>query len=164
MLQVIERASRERKEFDFEHRLLLPDGSIKYLHVVGHPATDDSGNFEFVGAVTDVTERRRTERALRESERNARLIVDNIPGLVALLTASGDIEVVNRQVFEYLGETLETLRQWGTNDTIHPEDLPHVIEVFTRAIASGSPYAIAALSAFGRRLSLVRQQRFSRSR
>ena len=122
--------------------MLLPDGSIKYLHVVGHPATGDSGNFEFVGAVTDVTERRRAEEALRDSERNSRLIVDNIPGLVALLTATGDVEVVNRQVFEYFGQTLEELRQWGTNGTIHPEDLPHVIDVFGRSIASGSPYEI----------------------
>jgi PAS domain S-box-containing protein len=90
----------------------------------------------------EVAERRRTEEALRESERDSRLIVDNIPGLVALLTATGDVEVVNRQVFEYFGQTLEELRQWGTNDTVHPEDLPHVIEVFTRAIASGGPYEI----------------------
>ena len=91
----------------------------------------------------EVAERRRTEEALRESERDSRLIVDSIPGLVALLTATGDVEVVNRQVFEYFGQTLEELRQWGTNDTVHPEDLPHVIEVFTRAIASGTPYEIA---------------------
>ena len=68
--------------------------------------------------------------------------MDSIPGLVALLTAAGDVEVVNRQMLEYFGQTLEELRQWGTNDTIHPEDLPHVIEVFTRSIGSGSPYEI----------------------
>jgi len=71
-----------------------------------------------------------------ELERQSRLIVDNIPGLVALLAASGDIEVVNRQVFDYFGQTLDELRQWGTNDTIHPDDLPHVIDVFTRALSS----------------------------
>jgi PAS domain S-box-containing protein len=140
--QVIERASRERQEFDVEHRLLLPDGSIKHVQVVGHPATGDSGAFEFVGAVTDVTGRRQAEQALRDSERNSRLIVDNIPGLVALLTATGDVEVVNRRLFEYFGQTLEELRHWGTNDTIHPEDLPHVIDHFGRAIVSGSPYEI----------------------
>ena len=85
------------------------------------------------------TERRRIEDDLRES----RLILDSIPGLVALLTATGDVDVVNRQVIEYFGQTLEELRQWGTNDTIHPEDLPHVIDVFSRSIASGSPYEIS---------------------
>src|SRR6185295_12807124 len=40
------------------------------------------------------------------------------------------------------GRTLEELKQWGTTDIVHPEDLPLVIEVFTRSVASGSPYEI----------------------
>jgi PAS domain S-box-containing protein len=66
--KMVDRASQEKKDFDFEHRLLLPDGSVKYLRVVGHPSQDESGNFEFVGAVTDITERKRAEEALRQSE------------------------------------------------------------------------------------------------
>src|SRR5580693_7041824 len=65
--ELIERASRERGEFDFEHRLLLPDGSVKYLRVVGHPSVSASGGFEFVGAVTDITERKRAEADLRKA-------------------------------------------------------------------------------------------------
>ena len=80
--------------------------------------------------------------ALGESERNSRLVVDSIPGLVALLTAAGEVEFANRQILEYTGTTLEELKQWGTNDTVHPEDLPHVIHVFTQSIVSGSPYEI----------------------
>ena len=80
---------------------------------------------------------------LRESERDSRLLVDSIPGLVALLTAAGEVEFVNRQIVEYTGRTLEELKQWGTDDTVHAEDLPHVVEVFTRSIASGTPYEIA---------------------
>jgi len=66
--QLIERVSRERTEWDFEHRLLMPDGSIKHLRVVGHPSRDERGSFEFVGAVTDITENKRAEEALRRSE------------------------------------------------------------------------------------------------
>jgi len=66
--QLIERVSRERKEWDFEHRLLMPDGSVKYLRVMGHPSKDEAHRFEFVGAVTDITESRRAEEALRRSE------------------------------------------------------------------------------------------------
>jgi PAS domain S-box-containing protein len=91
---------------------------------------------------TEVAERRRAEEARREAERESRLMVDSIPGLVALLSATGDVEVVNRQLLEYFGQTLEELRQWGTNGTVHPEDLPHVVEVFTRSIESGRPYNI----------------------
>jgi PAS domain S-box-containing protein len=81
-------------------------------------------------------------RLLRESDRDSRLLVDSIPGLVALLTAGGEVEFANRQVLEYTGRTLEEMKQWGANDTVHPEDLPHVIQTFTRSIASGSPYEI----------------------
>jgi PAS domain S-box-containing protein len=69
MLQeLIERASRETAEFDFEHRLLIPDGSVKYLRVMGRPSKNEWGSLEFVGAVTDVTERKRADEVLRRSE------------------------------------------------------------------------------------------------
>jgi PAS domain S-box-containing protein len=67
--QVIDRVSQERRDFDFEHRLLLPDGSVKHVRVVGRPSAEaKSGGFEFVGAVTDITERKRAEEELRRSE------------------------------------------------------------------------------------------------
>jgi PAS domain S-box-containing protein len=66
--QTIKRASQDGKDFDFEHRLLMPDGSVKHLHVVAHAERDESGELEFVGAVMDVTERNRAEEALRQSE------------------------------------------------------------------------------------------------
>src|SRR5262245_385061 len=78
-----------------------------------------------------------------ERERESRLIMDAIPGMVALLTATGELEVLNRQMLEYFGQTEDALREWTTNGTIHPDDLPHVIDIFSRSIASGSPYEIA---------------------
>ena len=70
------------------------------------------------------------------------LIVDNIPGLVALLSAAGEVEFANRELLEYFGQTLEELKSWGSNGTVHPEDLAHVVEVFSRSIAEGVPYDI----------------------
>jgi PAS domain S-box-containing protein len=77
-----------------------------------------------------------------ESERDSRQLVESIPGLVALLSADGAVEFVNHQILQYTGQTLEELRNWGTNGTVHPDDLPHTIEVFTRSIGAGSPYEI----------------------
>ena len=82
----------------------------------------------------------RLREALRESERRSRLLVDTIPGLVAMLTPSGEVDVVNHELVEYSGQPLEAMKQWGTNGTVHPEDLPHVVQVFAQAIASGEPY------------------------
>ena len=64
---IIDHALQERTALDFEHRLLMPDGSIKYVRVVGHPAIAESGDIKFVGAITDVTNRKRAE-ALRDGE------------------------------------------------------------------------------------------------
>src|SRR5882672_7978009 len=88
----------------------------------------------------EVAERRRAEEALAASEENLRLIVDSMPGLVALLTPAGVVELVNPQLVEYCGRTLEELRLWGTSDTIHSEDLPRVVQLFARSITSGNPY------------------------
>src|ERR1700731_4224373 len=54
--RTIERASEDGKNFEHEYRLLMPDASVKHLHVVAHALKDESGSVEFVGAVTDVTE------------------------------------------------------------------------------------------------------------
>ncbi len=68
--QTIERASRDGKDFDFEHRLLMPDSSVKHVQVVAHSERDESGELEFVGAVMDITRNKQAEEALRRSEGN----------------------------------------------------------------------------------------------
>jgi len=82
------------------------------------------------------------EAALRKSERESRLIVDSIPGLVATLTPAGEVDAVNSKILGYCGRTLEELKQWGTSDTVHPDDLPRVIEVIRQSMTSGDPYEI----------------------
>src|SRR5262244_462577 len=64
--QTIERASQEGKAFEHACRLLMPDSSLKYVHVVAHAVRDEAGSVEFVGAVMDVTERTHAEEALRK--------------------------------------------------------------------------------------------------
>ncbi len=91
-----------------------------------------------------VVERRRIEAARRASDHDAQLSLAGIPGLVAILTPTGGVDFANDQLVEYCGRTLEELQQWGTSDTVHPEDLPRVIQMFTQAIASGEPYDFEA--------------------
>jgi PAS domain S-box-containing protein len=57
-------ARRDGRDFEVEPRLLLPDGSIKYLHIVAHGTRDENGELEYIGAVHDVTERRHSQDAL----------------------------------------------------------------------------------------------------
>jgi PAS domain S-box-containing protein len=61
---MIERAGRGDPDFEFEHRLLLPGGSIKHLHLIAHGKRDQSGQMEYIGAVQEVTAHRVSEEAL----------------------------------------------------------------------------------------------------
>lgn len=68
MQNTINRATREGREFDDEYRLLMPDGTVKHVHVLARAVRSAQGGIEFVGAVTDVTVAKETERKLRRSE------------------------------------------------------------------------------------------------
>ncbi len=125
--------------------------ALPALWTGGQPPRMVSGSLDALLGMANALEERAAQHnrelalaneTLRDSERNSRLVVDSIPGPVALLTAAGEVEFVNRQIVEYTGQPLEELKHWGTNDTVHPEDLPHVIQVFTQSIGSGSPYSI----------------------
>jgi C4-dicarboxylate-specific signal transduction histidine kinase len=81
--RAVEIAAQESKDFQFEHRLLLPDGSVKYIDVVAHAETDNAGQLEFVGAVMDVTERKRAEDSLHDAQANL--------ARIARLTTMGEL-------------------------------------------------------------------------
>jgi PAS domain S-box-containing protein len=86
--------------------------------------------------------RREPEEASPSTERSFRLIVETIPGLIAVMTAEGRVEHVNRQVVDYFGRTLEELRQWGTTDAVHPADLPRVAAACQHAVQTGQAYEL----------------------
>jgi PAS domain S-box-containing protein len=67
--QTLERASQNGKDFDYEYRLAMPDRSVKYLHVVAHAISNKSGRIEYVGAVTDISDRKRAEVLLAGEKR-----------------------------------------------------------------------------------------------
>ena len=114
--QVIDRAAKHMEGFDFEHRLLMPDSSIKHLRVVAHALNEGPGNFVFVGAVMDVTAQRKAAEALRNSEQRYRHLFQYVPIGLAQCNAAR------------LNELFEKLRAEGVTDLSayldeHPEFL-----------------------------------------
>src|SRR5438132_6292843 len=107
---VIDRAQRDTKAFDFEHRLLMSDGSVKYLHVVAHPLkTNEAGKRDVVGAVMDITARKHAEETLRESEEQWRAVFENNPTMYFMVDAAGTVVSVNPFGAEQLGYTVDEL-------------------------------------------------------
>ena len=114
--QTIDRAAQEKTPLDFEHRLLMPDGKIKNVHIVGHPVFDEAGNFvEFVGTVMDVTERRRTEEEQQALAHANRIMA------MGQLTASISHEV-NQPIAALVTNALAALR-WLDMQPPDPEEV-----------------------------------------
>src|SRR5580692_8024762 len=75
----IDRAIDRKSDYEVEFRILLPDATPKYIHTVGHPVLNASGDLvQFVGSSTDITERKRAEEALREQASLLNLTHDSI--------------------------------------------------------------------------------------
>jgi PAS domain S-box-containing protein len=125
--------------FDSELRYRRADGVYRWFQGRSLPFRGADG--EVAGwyfLLTDIEDRKRAEEALRESEYESRLIVDSIPGLIAVLDTGGEVERVNQPLLDYLGKSLEELRQWAVDDTIHPDDRPGYLQAFERAFAAGN--------------------------
>jgi PAS domain S-box-containing protein len=70
VLRTTKRALSDWKDFEHGYRLLMPDGSVKHVHVRAHAVKDRSSGIDFVGAVSDVTVRKRAEAELHEAQMN----------------------------------------------------------------------------------------------
>jgi PAS domain S-box-containing protein len=90
----------------------------------------------------EIVERRREAEALRVREIDIQLVVDAIPAPVAIMTADGEVEAVNRPVLEYFGTAVEELKRWSTTDAIYPDDLARTINAWKQAVETGNRYEV----------------------
>jgi PAS domain S-box-containing protein len=133
--ETVERASQDGRDFEHEYRLVMPDGSVKHVHVVAHAERDESGEFEFVGAVMDTTESKRAEKKLRRSEESL-LEAQKLShtGSWRHDVASGAV-IVSPEVYRIHGvkpdDDASNTKFFFSR--IHPEDRKRVVDLFERA-------------------------------
>jgi PAS domain S-box-containing protein len=137
--QVIDRASQTGTDFEHEYRLLMTDERVKHVHAIAHALQDASGNREFFGAVTNITERKTAEGKIREQEAELRQMLDLTPQYLGVFGADGSPIYANRASLDYLGMSLdEWLQREGIGGEVHPDD----VERLNRASSSGSAYEL----------------------
>lgn len=132
-----------RSEFQIEKQYRRKDGSPVWVrnNVSLVPGADGAPQF-LMAIVEDISDRKRAEEALRASELSLRQTVDSIPGLVCTMNAAGELIHFNRQLLEYFGRPPEELKNWGTTDAVHPDDLLRVLPVFAKAMTTGQLYDV----------------------
>jgi PAS domain S-box-containing protein len=142
--EVIDRATEEKSNYDMEYRILLPAGTVKYIHVVGHPVLDASGNLlRFVGSSTDISERKRAEEALRRSEgylAEAQRLSHT--GSWARVAATDEIRYASEEFYRVLGfEAREGPPRFETFlQRVHPDDRAKVREMTEKARREKAEY------------------------
>jgi len=129
--------------FELEMRLWFKNKEYRWRLVQYSPLRDESGEIiRWYATATDIDDRKRAEEMLRARETSWRQILDNVPGFVHALGASGDVEFISRQTREYFGKTNEELKDWSRLNIVHPDDLSHAIGALRKAIDAGQPYEI----------------------
>jgi len=143
VLQTLDRESEARADFELEHRLLMPNGSVKHLHVSARVLTTSSGKLEFVGAVTDITAAKQAEEKIRQDAHELRCIIDSIPQMIGVHNPDGEVIDVNRVALESHGLSIEEVRAESLRDrVIHPEDIERLKEVRQNGLLKGVLFEI----------------------
>ncbi|MET3521825.1 PAS domain-containing protein [Mesorhizobium abyssinicae] len=126
--------------FECEYRVRMADGTYRWHQGRRAPMHDNSGKIvRWFGVSSDIEDLKRAEHRLIDSEHQLRMIVDTIPGLVAIFGPDRQVEGLNKQLMEYLGQTPQDFARWEVNGTVHADDLARCINIFKSALEGGLP-------------------------
>ncbi len=139
VLEVEARGQKSPDDYEHSFRVLLPDGRIKFVHVMARATRDHDGRPEFFGAAQDITQRRIAEQALEASERNLNTIINTIPTLAWSARPDGSAEFLNQHYLDYVGLPLEKLQGWGWTVAVHPDDVNALSGAWQSIMAAGKP-------------------------
>lgn len=141
VIQAVEDVLARGGAYSEEYRIVQPDGRERWILARGRVELDDDGKpISFPGVAVDVTDRRRAEEALRESEKRFRLMADGLPFIVWVHDADGKQEFVNRTFTEFFGVPREEMTGDTWQQLMHPDDGPAYLEEFIRCTREQVPF------------------------
>jgi PAS domain S-box-containing protein len=136
--KAVDQAAHEKTNFEEEYRIVVPDGTVKHVHGVGHAIVDESGELiEFVGTTMDITERKRGEEELRRQKAHFERLFELAPEAIVLRDLENRILRANREFTKLFGYTVEEVLGRNINDLILPEGSLEESEALRLALKSG---------------------------
>ncbi len=125
-------------DYDETYRVVRPDGSTVWVHDRGFPVRDEAGNIRhIVGVAEDITDRKRVEDDLRESERRYAALAEAVPQLVWTAGPDGGVDYFNKRWYAYTGTTPDGSLNQGWRLLIHPDDRERVEKLWKGRLRVG---------------------------
>lgn len=141
----VETSIREALEGNFynvDHRIVLPDGTVRHVHEQGKITRDkNSQPVKMLGTVQDITERKQMELKLRESEQRFRNLTELTSDLVWQVDEHGTYVYSGVKVHDLLGYTPEEMYGKTPFDFMPPEEAVRVAEIFKNIVANKIPFS-----------------------
>ena len=140
--EAFDRLVRDKSDFEVECRIVRPDGTVRHILSLARPVSNDRGELvEYVGTIIDMTDRKRAEERLKESEQRFRLLAETIPHHVWTYLPDGSMGYWNQRLIDYTGLTSEELHRGGWA-AVHPADVPRVEAAWRQAWSERTPYEV----------------------
>ncbi len=132
---------RTGEPYSIEYRFRRADGEYRWFLGQAMPLRDEAGEIvEWFGTLTDISDQKRAEDRLRESEERFRALGNSIPQLAWMAEPDGWIFWYNDRWHEYTGTTLEEMQGWGWQKVHHPDHVDRVVERIRHAFETGTPW------------------------
>jgi PAS domain S-box-containing protein len=141
---VVERAfdtALETAEYNYDSRIIWPDGSLHWIRTQGKVLYDDKNiPSRMLGIMTDITELKNAEQALRESEKRFRIVADTAPVMIWMADRDRKCIFLNKCWSDFTGIPINEGLRVGWTKVVHPDDLPGTSEKFIKAYETQSVY------------------------
>lgn len=143
VMEEINNAVKEKRVFQLEHHVVRANGSVGWTFSRAIPIINDKGDIiEWFGAASDVSERKRNEKMLLESEEHFRTFANNIQNLAWIADPDGWTYWYNERWYNYTGTAYNEMEGWGWTKVQHPDHVNRVIQFITDAIKKDQPWEL----------------------
>lgn len=138
----VNRTDADRSAYRADYRMIRKDGQVIWMREDGHFAVKTGVHppEHIIGLVRDVTQQRRTEEALRESEEQFRLLTDAMPQVVWVADVNGLVRHYNSRVHSFAGVRRANDGTWVWEPVMHADDLAMTVDAWREAVAKREPY------------------------
>ncbi len=141
--QRIKEAINQHTPLDSEYRIVLPLGQVRWINALGNTTYGrDAKPERMTGICIDITERKRAEEAVRDSERRFRQVAESLPQLVWTCQADGPCDYLSPQWVAYTGKPEAAQLGYGWIEQLHPDDRDRVVTMWKATAARGADFRL----------------------